>query len=203
VTAPVVLATRSSGKLRELVPLFARAGWAVQSLEDLGLVPLPDEDRIEVFETFEENAIAKARYFHERVGLPVVADDSGLVVAALGGAPGVHSRRWSGMVGASADAQDAANNVKLLASLRGVADRRARYVCAAAFVDAGRESVATGETAGVIVDDARGVQGFGYDPLFLSDELGMTFGEAGRDAKEAVSHRGRAFRTLLAQLVAR
>lgn len=194
---PILLATRSAGKLHELEPLFAAAGYAVLSLGQTPIVESAEEDAIEAFDSFEENALAKARYFHVYYGGPVVADDSGLVVEALGGAPGVRSKRWSGRSDLTGRALDDANNARLLQSLRDASDRRARYVCAAAYVDGDRELVRVGETRGVIVDTARGAQGFGYDPFFLSSELGMTFGEASREAKEAVSHRGRAFRALL------
>ena len=197
---PILLATRSAGKLRELEPLFAAAGFTVRSLADAGVDASAAEDTLEAFPTFEENALAKARHFHAVVGGRVVADDSGLAVRALDDAPGVHSKRWSGRADLHGHALDEANNALLLASLRGIADRRARYVCAAALVDGARELVCRGETTGRIVDVPRGAEGFGYDPYFLSDELGMTFGEASRDAKENVSHRGRAFRALLALL---
>jgi XTP/dITP diphosphohydrolase len=194
---PVLLATRSGGKLHELQPLFAAAGFTIRQLHDEGIEGSPDEDLIEAFDTFEENALAKARYFHALCGGPVVADDSGLMLEALGGEPGVRSKRWSGRGDIAGRALDEANNAKLLESLRGAVDRRARYVCAAAYVDDVRELVRLGETAGVIVDSRRGVHGFGYDPFFLSAELGVTFGEASREAKEGVSHRGRAFRALI------
>ncbi len=194
---PILLATRSAGKLHELEPLFAAAGYAVLSLGETPIAESAEEDAIEAFDTFEENALAKARYFHVHYGGPVVADDSGLVVEALGGAPGVRSKRWSGRSDLTGRALDDANNARLLGSLRDVSDRRARYVCAAAYVDGDRELVRVGETRGVIVDTGRGTQGFGYDPFFVSSELGVTFGEASREAKEAVSHRGRAFRALL------
>lgn len=196
-TTPVLLATRSAGKLHELQPLFTAAGFTIRSLADERIDGSSDEDVIEAFDTFGENALAKARYFHALYGGPVVADDSGLVVEGLGGVPGVRSKRWSGRNDLFGRALDEANNAKLLASLRGVADRRARYVCAAAYVDDARELVRLGETAGVIVDKARGGHGFGYDPYFLSSELGVTFGEATRESKEDVSHRGRAFRALI------
>lgn len=200
--AIVLLATRSEGKLRELRPLFAAAGIEVQDLREAGLTPAPDEDAVEAFATFEANAIAKARYFHALTGRPAVADDSGLEVAALHGEPGVRSKRWSGRSDLAGQALDDANNAKLLDALRSVEQPHARYVCAAAYVDGLREDVAVGETAGVIVGDARGAEGFGYDPYFRSDELGATFGESSREAKEQVSHRGRAFRALLQRLSA-
>jgi len=200
---PWVLATRNAGKLRELRPLFSNAGIAVIDLREAGLEESPEEDALECFETFEENALAKARWFVTRTGgLPVVADDSGLEVIALRGAPGVHSKRWSGRADLAGAALDAANNALLLERLRGVRDRRARFVCAAAWCDASRELVVRGEVPGTIVepDDARGGQGFGYDPIFRSDELAMTLAEATVAAKQSVSHRGRAFRELLARL---
>ena len=196
----VLLATRSEGKLRELRPLFEAAGIAVADLREAGLAPSPDEDVVEAFDTFEVNALAKARYFHALTGRPTVADDSGLEVDVLHGHPGVRSKRWSGRTDLSGQALDDANNARLLAALRDVADPAARYVCAAAFCDGAREEVIRGETAGVIVREPRGEHGFGYDPYFLSAELGATFGESARDVKEGVSHRGRAFRALLERL---
>lgn len=196
----VLLATRSEGKLRELRPLFDAAGIAVQDLREGLLRPSPDEDAVEVFDTFEANALAKARYFHALTGRPTVADDSGLEVAVLGGQPGVRSRRWSGRVDLSGQQLDDANNARLLHALRDVAEPAARYVCAAAYCDGQREEVTRGETSGIIVHDARGAHGFGYDPYFFSVELGSTFGESPREAKERVSHRGRAFRALLQRL---
>jgi XTP/dITP diphosphohydrolase len=203
VSDPILLATRSAGKLRELKPLFAAAGLAVVDLTEAGVALSAEEGALERFDTFERNALAKAHYFLARSGLPTVADDSGLEVAALGGAPGVRSKRWSGRTDLDGQALDDANNVALLGALSGVADRTARYVCAAAFADWTRGVVVRGVTTGVIVDDARGVHGFGYDPYFESDELGVTFGEATREAKEVVSHRGRAFRALLGEVAPR
>ena len=199
-TGVVVLATRSEGKLRELRPLFAGAGLAVHDLREAGLPVSPDEDSVEAFDTFEANALAKARYFQALTGRPTVADDSGLEVEALQWAPGVHSKRWSGRRDLDGQALDDANNAKLLAALQGVPDPKARYVCVAAFCDGSRELVVRGSTEGMIVRDARGAEGFGYDPYFLSAELGATFGESSREAKERVSHRGRAFRALLERL---
>jgi XTP/dITP diphosphohydrolase len=195
----VLVATRNVGKLRELGALFSRLGVQLVDLPTAGIAESADEDELETHDTFELNALAKARYFHARSGLPTVADDSGLAVDALGGEPGVRSKRFAGAIG-SAKEIDRANNAKLQLALRGVADRRARFVCAAAFVDADGEWVTRGEALGRIVDEPRGAGGFGYDPYFVSDDLGMTFAEAGIAAKERVSHRGRAFRALLAQL---
>ncbi|HEX6575376.1 MAG TPA: RdgB/HAM1 family non-canonical purine NTP pyrophosphatase [Gemmatimonadaceae bacterium] len=193
----IVLATRSAGKLRELQGILSSAGLHGVTLDDLGIAESPDESGIEIYDTFEQNALAKARYFHRLTGLPAMADDSGLSVNALGGAPGVWSKRYSGREDLSGQDLDDANNAKLLDALREKGDRSASYACAAAFVDEDQEHVAMGRTHGRVIDDPRGSNGFGYDPYFFSDELGMTFGEASIEAKEEVSHRGRAFRALV------
>lgn len=197
---PLLLATRNRGKLRELRPLFATAGLRVIDLEEASLAPAPAEDDLEHHDRFEENALAKARHFHALSGLPTVADDSGLEVAALGGRPGVRSRRFAGVPGLEGKAQDAANNARLLRELLGVEDRRARFVCAAAYVDGAREVVRLGTVEGEIVDDARGAHGFGYDPHFRSLEAGRTLAEMDVAEKEAISHRGRAFAALVEAL---
>lgn len=199
----VLLATRSLGKLSELHPLFARAGLAVVDLDAAGIAEREDEEGLEVFDSFEENALAKARYFAGRSGMPAVADDSGLEVSALGGAPGVRSKRWSGRSDLSGRALDAANNAMLLRALDGASDRGARYVCVAAFVDGTETVVRRGEVEGRITLAPRGSGGFGYDPYFEVAALGMTFGECSAEMKEELSHRGRAFRSLLAALAAR
>lgn len=129
-----------------------------------------------------------------------MADDSGLAVDALGGAPGVRSKRWANRLELEGKALDEANNLRLLEALPDSANRRARYVCVAAFADAGTTIVARGETTGEITVAARGSAGFGYDPYFLSDDLGCTFGEAAPAEKSRVSHRGRAFRKLAEEL---
>lgn len=200
---PWVLATRNAGKLRELRPLFAEAGIRVIDLREAGIVESADEEAVEAFETFEENALAKARWFAGRAnGRLVIADDSGLVVDALGGEPGVRSRRWSGRTDLSGKELDAANNELLLRRMDGVLDRRARFVCAAAWCDGSREVVMRGEVEGDIVQEheVSGVDGFGYDPLFRARELGMTLGEATVAEKQSVSHRGRAFTKLVKAL---
>lgn len=197
----ILIATRSEGKRRELLPLLAPLGSRLLTLDEAGVAPDPAEDAIEAHATFEENAVAKARWFHERTGLPCIADDSGLAVDALGGAPGVRSKRWSGRDDLEGAALDAANNAMLLESLAaadaaGKRGRGARYVCVGAYVDGQREVVRRGETLGFILDESRGTGGFGYDPYFWSPELGATFGEATMEAKAQVSHRGRAMRAL-------
>lgn len=202
-SSPAVLATRSGGKLRELRPLFATHGVDVVDLSEAGIAEMADEDDLETFDTFEENALAKARYFFERTDRPTFADDSGLEVAALDGGPGVRSKRWSGRTDLSGQALDDENNRLLLESLRSTRDRSARYVCAAAYVDSAGSHVVRGETKGEIIERPRGANGFGYDPFFWSNELRCTFGEATGAEKERVSHRGRAFRALLERLDAR
>ena len=196
----ILLATRSAGKLRELNGILAEAGLEGMTLDEARVPVSDDEEHIEVFSTFEENALAKARYFNRLTGLPTMADDSGLSVDALGGAPGVWSKRYSVRNDLSGQALDDANNEKLLRELSGVGDRRARYSCAAAFADGPLEAVAIGEVYGSIVDHPRGSEGFGYDPYFFSTELEKTFGEASVAEKQVVSHRGRAFRKLAAAL---
>lgn len=193
----ILLATRSAGKLRELRPLFAGRGLEVIDLTEAGIAESPAEDDLEHYESFEENALAKGRYFSALTGMAVAADDSGIEVRALGGRPGVRSKRWSGRPDLAGQALDDENNRLLLAGLAGVADRRARYVCAAAFVHGGDETVRRGEVTGVMTYAPRGGNGFGYDPYFESDELAKTFGEASTAEKATVSHRARAFRELL------
>jgi XTP/dITP diphosphohydrolase len=200
----VVLATRSAGKLRELRPIFATVGVRVLDLAEAGVPETPEESGIERFETFEENSLAKARYFFDRCGgLDVVADDSGLVVEALGGEPGVGSKRWSQRPDLHGHALDLANNEQLVARMTGVADRRARFVCVAAWRGRQGELTARGEVSGRIEAAASGVHGFGYDPYFFADELGMTLAEATTGQKRSVSHRGRAFDALILALRAR
>jgi XTP/dITP diphosphohydrolase len=197
---PLLLATRSGGKLRELRPLFAAYGIAVVDLQSAGIAESAAEDALEIYSTFEENALAKARYFHERSRMPTVADDSGLEVRALGGRPGVLSKRWSGRTDLDGQALDDENNRLLLSRLSGEKDRRASYVCAAAYVDDTRELVCCGSVDGVVGDVPRGSNGFGYDPYFVADELSRTFGEASLEEKARISHRGRAMRALMARL---
>lgn len=202
----LLVATRSAGKLHELMALFAAYDIDAIDLLAAGIPESPHEDDLETADTFEENALAKARYFHALSGQPTVADDSGLAVDALGGRPGVMSKRWSGRTDLIGRALDDENNRLLLEALHRMEargdghDRRARYVCAAAYADGEREHVCRGEVHGRIVDVARGAGGFGYDPYFLSDELGRTFGEVSRAEKERVSHRARAFRALVTAL---
>jgi len=197
----LLLATRSEGKLRELKPMFAAAGLTLVSLDELELDESEEENDLEPYATFEENALSKARYFYEvSGGIPTVSDDSGLEMDALSGQPGVKSKRWSGRNDLRGVALDEANNAALLLSLAGVSNTAARYVCAAAFVAVGVEVTTRGVTEGTILSAPRGMGGFGYDPYFLSAELGRTFGEISVEEKQRVSHRGRAFRDLLTRI---
>lgn len=181
--------------------MAAAQGLAVVDLTAVGLGgEHPAEAELERHDTFEANARAKARWFAERLpGRLVVADDSGLEVAALGGAPGVRSKRWTGSR-AEGEALHAENNAALLRALAGVVDRSARFVTVVVAVRGGVEWVARGECRGRILEIPCGGGGFGYDPLFWSDELAAAFGQVSHDVKGQVSHRGRAFRSLLGQL---
>jgi XTP/dITP diphosphohydrolase len=195
----VVVATRNQGKLRELVPLFSELdlGFDLVAIDALAPAAELREDGL----TFEDNALAKARQAAAATGLPALADDSGLEVDALGGAPGVHSARYAGL-----GASDAANNAKLLEALRDVAPagRSARYRCVAAFVDPARGLEVTREGAceGRLLDAPRGAAGFGYDPLFLVPERGLTMAEIPLEEKNRLSHRAAAFRALARALAA-
>ncbi len=194
----ILLGTRSAGKLHEMRVLLEGAGLAVVDIGSVGIPETAHEAQVESFDTFEENALAKARFFADRSGLPTIADDSGLEVFALGGRPGVRSKRYSGRSDLHGAALDAANNALLQEELATYSDRRARFVCAVALVRPnGDELVRRGETAGRITTVPRGTGGFGYDPFFESAELGRTFAEASTEEKERISHRGRALRMLL------
>jgi XTP/dITP diphosphohydrolase len=200
----LLVATRSPGKAREVRELFAGLPFEIAFPADRFLEHLPEEDDLERSSGYVENAVAKARYFATRSGIPTVADDSGLEVDALDGAPGARSARFSGVAGAGTDA---ANNALLLEKLAGVpeAQRGARYRCVVAFLAAPSAVPQMVEAIceGFILTEPRGQGGFGYDPLFFSQELQMTFGEAPAAAKHRVSHRGRAFRALIEVLLRR
>lgn len=193
----IVLASRNRGKLREIVPLLAGVGFELVTVDQIA----PDCELREDEDTFEANALAKARQAARATGLAAIADDSGLEVEALGGAPGVHSARYAGE-----PSDDARNNAKLLEALGGVpAPRDARFRCVAAFVDpgAGVELLRSGDCRGQILEQARGDLGFGYDPLFLVPALGRTMAELALDEKNRLSHRAAAFRALAEALASR
>ena len=197
----LLVGTRSAGKTREIRDLFAGLPFTLVFPADQLLARLPDEADLESSRSYAENAVAKARYFATRGGLPTVADDSGIEVEALGGAPGPRSARWS------LEGTDAANNALLLEQLADVPDaaRGARYRCVVAFLatPSSVPEIVEATCEGVILREPRGSGGFGYDPLFYSAELQMTFGEAAPAAKHRVSHRGRAFRALIEVLLRR
>lgn len=199
----LLAATRSEGKQREFRRVLEPAGLELMFPDDAGLYPKQAEATLELGESFEANARRKAEYFSRLSGLPTVADDSGLEVLSLGGAPGVRSRRWAGASGTDAEI-DAANNAELVRRLSGAtgARRGARYRCVLVYLarPGAIPRVFEGSCPGLILEKPRGEGGFGYDPYFLSDELGKTFGEASPAEKDAVSHRGRALRDLVAGL---
>ena len=206
----LLLATRSVDKAREIREILQEAGAAVelQSLDEAHVHWASEEERLERFDSFEANARAKAEYFARLTGRATAADDSGIEVVSLGGAPGVRSRRFAAESGRLAGTElDTANNAELLRRLRGAdaARRRACYVCVAVLLrapGAPPESF-TGRCWGRILDEPRGGGGFGYDPLFLHEGLGRSFGEATAEEKDALSHRGEAFRQVAAALAAR
>jgi XTP/dITP diphosphohydrolase len=200
----LLVATRSRGKQREAQRLLESSGIEIVFPDQAGVGISSEEELLELHPTFEGNARAKAEYFHRRTGLPTVADDSGLEVFALGGEPGVRSKRWAGQDGPD-HVVEKANNEFLLRRLLGAPPlkRKARYRCVLALVRGGKllPEIFEGTCSGTIAEAPSGTGGFGYDPLFLSDELGMTFGEAAPDAKDNVSHRGRAFAQLRAAIL--
>ena len=189
----LVLASGNQKKLLELTAILAPLGFELIPQSDLD-VPEAEEPHV----TFVENALAKARHAAKLTGLPALADDSGLCVNALGGAPGVHSARYAGEPKA-----DSRNNAKLLAELDGITDRRAHYTALIVFVrhaDDPQPIIAEGEWHGEILLAERGQGGFGYDPLFLVPELDLTVAEVPADEKNRRSHRGQALLQLLDKL---
>jgi len=207
----LLVATRSPGKTREIRELFAGLPIQVCFPEALGLERVPEEDELEQSSSYSGNAVAKARHFAQRSGLPTVADDSGLEVDALGGAPGVLSARYALRAGIregeGGAAVDAANNALLLERLSGVPldQRTARYRCVVAYLETptGAPEIVEATCEGRVLVAPRGDGGFGYDPLFLSDDLERGFGEVPAATKHRVSHRGRAFRALIEVLLRR
>jgi XTP/dITP diphosphohydrolase len=184
----IVMATGNPGKIREIAGLLAGLGIEVVPQSRFGV-----EDAEETGTTFAENSLLKARHAAEATGLPAIADDSGLAVDALGGAPGVYSARYAGGAG------DEANNEKLLAALENESDRGAAFHCVATYVEPGGEPlVAEGEWRGTILHERRGEGGFGYDPVFYVPECGCSSAELEPAEKNARSHRGQALRKLVA-----
>ncbi|MEW2356754.1 RdgB/HAM1 family non-canonical purine NTP pyrophosphatase [Spirillospora sp. NPDC029432] len=192
----IVLASRNKAKIVELERILAGQGVEVAGLE--AFPDAPDVPETEL--TFEGNALLKARAIAAHTGLPAVADDSGLCVDALNGMPGVLSARWSGRFGDAAEGgKDRANLELVLDQLADVADgeRGAHFVCAAALVvPGGAEHVVEGRMHGRVIRAPRGTGGFGYDPIFLTEDGDRTSAELSPEEKDAISHRGRAFRAL-------
>jgi XTP/dITP diphosphohydrolase len=202
----LVLATRSTHKIGEIRRILEVVpDLRMLDLTEAGIPYDPAEEDLEPYDTFEENAVSKASYFQGISGLPTVADDSGIEIDLLGGAPGARSKRFAPDRGLADLALDRANNQHLLASLGDapLAERTGRYVCVAVLNrgDLDDVTVVRGEAPGLILNAPRGSGGFGYDPLFLDEELGKTFAEIALVDKNARSHRGKAFRALAARLV--
>jgi XTP/dITP diphosphohydrolase len=190
----LVIASNNPGKLREFQHMLAPLGFEVLTQAQLGI-----SEAEEPHCTFIENALAKARHVSRASGLPALADDSGICVEALGGAPGVQSARYAG----DNPKSDRRNNDKLLQDMQGISDRRAHYYCVLVLVrhaDDPQPIIAEGEWHGEIAHAERGDGGFGYDPMFWLPELGKMSSELTHDEKHAISHRGRAMKVLLEKL---
>jgi XTP/dITP diphosphohydrolase len=190
----LLIATNNAGKVREIKAILGGFYDELVSLKDIGL----DLNVVEDGDTFEQNAVKKAREAAQAAGCSALADDSGLCVEALHGAPGLYSARYAGE-----DASDEANNVKLLAAMEGIADRCAKFVSVVALVSPdGSVTTANGEVGGIIAHTPSGSGGFGYDPLFFVPELGQTFAEIPAEVKNTLSHRARALAALRDKLSA-
>jgi XTP/dITP diphosphohydrolase len=181
----LVLATHNAHKVDELRRILG------PQLDGIELIAYDGPEPVEDGETFEVNALIKARAAAAHSGLPAIADDSGIAVAALGGEPGIHSARYAGT------RVDADNVALLLANLRGVSDRTAAFVCAAAFVDGEFELVLRAEWPGTVLESVTGANGFGYDPVFRPAGLAVSSAELTADEKNAISHRSMAFGELM------
>ena len=196
----LLVATRSKHKMSEIRRILADVpDLEILDLDQAGVEYSPDEELLEPFDTFEDNARSKADYFQALSGLPTVADDSGLEVDALDGGPGVRTKRFAPVEGLDGEEMDRANNAYLMELLANTPPegRGARYVCVAVLVErAGEALTFRGEAPGRILDTPRGESGFGYDPIFLDEELEMTFAQISQEEKNARSHRGAAFRAL-------
>lgn len=192
-TQRLVLASNNAGKLREFGEILAPLGFTLHPQGELN-VPEAEEPHA----TFVENALEKARHAARLTGLPALADDSGVCVNALGGAPGVYSARYAGE-----PKSDARNNAKLIADLAGHADKSAYYYCVLVYVrhaDDPQPVIADGRWNGEIIAEARGANGFGYDPYFYIPSLGKCTAELSPEEKNGLSHRGQALRALVEKL---
>ncbi len=180
----LVIATTNQNKLREFKEVFRSLDIEIKALSDFGPLPLAIEDG----ETFDENSYKKALHTAKVLGLPAIADDSGLVVPALGGAPGVYSARYSGE-----NATDESNCAKLLRELKNKGDRKAHFQCVLSIaVPSGPALTYEGRCDGIIIDEKRGANGFGYDPIFYLKDLKKTLAELTMIEKNEISHRGKA-----------
>lgn len=187
----IIAATQNKGKIKELREIFSPLGFEVISQKEAGI----DTDVEENGESFEENARLKARAVYDICGGTVIADDSGLCVEALGGAPGIYSARYAGE-----NATDEEKIEKLLFEMRDKENRSARFVTSLVMIIDGRELTATGQTYGRILTAPSGANGFGYDPIFFSEDLHKSFAEATAEEKNSVSHRGRALKQMYKKL---
>ena len=192
----IVFATNNKNKLAEIREMLDGSGIEVLSLGDIGC----HDDIPETADTLEGNALQKARYIHDKYKMSCFADDTGLEVDALGGAPGVYSARYAGGEGHDSEA----NMAKLLAGLNGKSDRRARFRTVVALItdeEEGREELFEGVVTGEIIKEKRGAGGFGYDPVFRPDGYDKTFAELGHEVKNKISHRALAVAKLVARLI--
>ncbi len=194
----LLVATRNAHKLDEIRDLLHGTAVAIVSLDDVGVEPHPAEESVEIHDSFHGNALAKARYYRKLTGQPTIADDSGLCVDALDGAPGVYSRRFAPPEFRRERSEDVANNAWLLDRLAGIpVERRgAHYLCVLALVDDRRSILVRGAVHGRIAERESGRNGFGYDPLFVPEGEDRTFGELSPEVKAARSHRADAIRRL-------
>jgi XTP/dITP diphosphohydrolase len=196
----LLVSTRSQHKMSEIRQILADVPeLEILDLDDAGVSYHPDEEELEPFETFEENASSKALYFFKKTGIPTVADDSGLEVDALDGRPGVRTKRFAPGDELVGEARDLANNAYLLEKLAGLPakERGVQYVCVAALAtEEGEIPTFRGEARGQVLEKGRGGGGFGYDPIILDEKSGRSFAELSADEKNDRSHRGRAFRAL-------
>ena len=189
----IVLASGNKGKLREFRQMLEPMGYEIHPQSEFNVT-----EAEEPFGTFVENALAKARHVSRQTGLPAMADDSGICVDALGGQPGVHSARYAGD-----PKSDDRNNQKLIADLAGVENRVANYYCVLVYVrsaDDPQPIIADGRWSGIVIDEPKGENGFGYDPYFLIPEFGKTAAELSPEEKNACSHRGKALQALMEKL---
>lgn len=192
----IIIASKNKGKLKEFTVLFDKLGIVVRSLSEFPYIQEPEETG----QTFMENALLKARYYAKKLSLPCVADDSGIAVTALNGAPGVYSARYAG-----SPANDQANNELLLKHMQAIEERDCKFVCALVLVNAQGEVIAeaSGECQGILLQEPLGDNGFGYDPLFYALELNKSLAQADMQEKNSISHRGKALRILAEKLSAK